>query len=274
MPMTLLSKLAPQRLIRTQCIREALSLAPRKSLAFADFDDTLCATLGVTGSRIQDNVAGIGSQLWAHHYYHNNKGILGEQAAYLRTVELFSLMRKEAILQPVEETTAEAFSSLYQQASSLVWLTAQDISVAQYTYEAITSTLGFFNVLSDAPDFSFSVDSDTVDFSKGVIYCRGNDKGKCLEAFYKTTVGRELFVPVDHVFFVDDSIDNCHSVLSSLKLIDYDVSIAYYDHVKQCYNSGRSYTQEQADADEPILKAYEKLLDKHQLDLNNQSLSL
>lgn len=199
-------------------------------LAKKDIDETLMLS---TGYKRFTKQAGLGSGAWfmavATKVSKNPTGF----AALLR---YYFAMQEHLNQVKTEECVSDAVKMLQEKNIPVLGLTARSASIADITIQKLEqlgiqfTSYSDEKIILDVPKKSNELDAI---YYKGIIFCSGQPKDQCFEAFLKTPLGAKIFANVKRVSYKDDQRKYCDSMHACLQRHGFFPIVTHYTHVEE-----------------------------------------
>ncbi len=192
------------------------------TLVVLDLDDT-----------IQIPLQTIGKDKWFYEYYSRElKNGLVHEAALHKTIQQYNKVHQLSFVKAVEPVTPGIIRSIQNRGIHVIALTTRGINIADATVRQLNSIGVSFNN-SIFKDIKLSLDdSDNIKnipaaiAINGIIFCNGNDKGRCLLTYLEQIRLRPI-----KIIFVDDKLKNLHDVANAVKSSDVIYYGLHYTHL-------------------------------------------
>lgn len=195
----------------SHAICDILKYASYNSFFLFDIDNTLIETKTALG----------GDQWFGALYSHTHNIVEDERHALVVSLAIWHELQKIVKGQMVEKIAVDLIKAFQDIGMPVIAISARTINIESDTLRQLQdNNIDFKNhnidVLSAVTNHALDVfdpSLDTAFFSKGIIYCSGKDKGRCLQAFLDYN-----HIKPKHIIMIDDKLkclEQVHKVVKA-----------------------------------------------------------
>lgn len=218
------------QIIESQAIRDILKLITHDTWLLLDLDNT-----------VMESMMELGSDQWFAKLMEYGCQLLPDKEEAINLVILiYQSVQHHVRTKVVEPDIIKIIKALQDIGIPVLALTARDKSLIDTTLGQLDEVGIDFGRNRGSHEKRIQLENEAV-YHQGIIFCNGNDKGKCLKAFFAKCLG----LPA-HVVMVDDKakhVSHVQEAVESLKIRFDGVRYGYLDEKVRSFNFDESHVQ-------------------------------
>lgn len=197
-----------------------------------DIDETVKFSTGYKRF-IGNRQVGFGSSFW---FAGVAAKVSGNPAGFVALLRYYFATQKHLNQVRTEECVPDAIKMLQEKNIPVLGLTARSAPIADITIQKLEqlgirfTSCSDEKIILDVPKKSNELDAI---YYKGIIFCSGQPKDQCFEAFLKTPLGAKIFANVKRVSYTDDQRKYCDSMHACLQRHGFFPIVTHYTHVEE-----------------------------------------
>lgn len=200
---------------------------PTETLLLTDLDHTVFGQSGIDPER----KLGFGGDYWISRILSlippDDTASIHRALAYYFFLQKHTNPMLHSFL--IEENLSDIFSQLRESGVSIVGVTARSWRIDKATLQILHRHKLGFSASRHAVNLGILAgEANPVIENGDVIFCAGEKKSLCIEAFWKTVKGAQYLQKAKTILFIDDGVRHCEEVESHFKKLQQGSQTLFY----------------------------------------------